>query len=319
MGFPPWPTRSPPRTRSDASTIASRELEMSNPSLKPVIVGVDGSSSAVHAVRWAATEADRRHARLRIVYADVLSLVYLPDLPGYPLPVPYIQAAQRQGKEWLRRAADVARSEVAELEVETEICVGQAGAVLVNQSHGAHMIVVGSRGLGGFTGLVVGSVAVALSAHGHCPVAVVRGPGTALPEAPVVVGVDGSPTGEAALTTGFECAARRGVALRAVHTWNSMETNGARWTEGEGWDVVQTDQERWLAEHLTGWNERFPDVEVHRYVSHDKPARALLQQAQQAQLVVVGTRGRGGFTGLLLGSTSQQLLQHASCPVIVAR
>lgn len=292
---------------------------MSNSSLEPVIVGVDGSSSAVHAVRWAATEAHRRHARLRIVYADVLSLVYLPDLPGYPLPVPYIQAAQRQGKEWLRRAADVAKSEVAELAVETEICVGQPGAVLVNQSHGAQMVVVGSRGLGGFTGLVVGSVAVALSAHGHCPVAVVRGPGTALPEAPVVVGVDASATNEAALTTAFECAAWRGAALRAVHTWNSMEADAARWTEGEGWDVAQTDQERWLAEHLAGWCEKFPDVEVHRYVSHDRPARALLQHAQQAQLVVVGARGRGGFTGLLLGSTSQQMLQHSPCPVIVAR
>ncbi|MEV4729957.1 universal stress protein [Saccharopolyspora sp. NPDC049426] len=292
---------------------------MSNPSLKPVVVGVDGSSSAVHAVRWAAAEAHRRNAGLRIVYADVLSLVYLPDLPGYPLPVPYIQAAQRQGKEWLHRAVDVARSEVAGLRVETEIHVGQAGAVLVDESRGAQLVVVGSRGLGGFTGLVVGSVAVALSAHGHCPVAVVRGPGTAVPEAPVVVGVDGSSAGEAALTTAFEYTSRRGVALRAVRTWNSLDAEAAWWSEGQGWDSVQTDQERWLAEQLAGWCEKFPDVEVHRYVSHDKPARALLQHAKHAQLVVVGARGRGGFTGLLLGSTSQQLLQHSPCPVIVAR
>ena len=292
---------------------------MSNTGLKPVIVGVDGSSSAVHAVRWAAAEAHRRNARLRIVYADVLSLVYLPDLPGYPLPVPYIQAAQRQGKEWLHRAADVAKSEAVGLRVETEIRVGQAGTVLVEESREAQLVVVGSRGLGGFTGLVVGSVAVALGAHGHCPVAVVRGPGTAVPEAPVVVGVDGSSTGEAALTTAFECAARRGVVLRAVRTWSSLDADAAWWSEGQGWDSAQTDQERWLAEQLVGWCEKFPDVEVHRYVSHDKPARALLQHAQHAQLVVVGARGRGGFTGLLLGSTSQQLLQHSPCPVIVAR
>lgn len=292
---------------------------MSNSSLKPVIVGVDGSSSAVHAVRWAAAEAHRRNARLRIAFADVLSLVYIPDLPGFPLPEPYINAAQRQGREWLHRAADIAKSEVADLVVETELHVGQASAVLIRLSQEAQLMVVGSRGLGGFTGLVAGSVAVALAAHGHCPVAMVRGPDAALPEAPVVVGVDGSAGNEAALTAGFECASGRGAVLRAVRTWNSIDTDTAWWTEGEGWDTAQTDQERSLAEQLAGWTEKFPDVEVERYVSHDKPTRALLQHARLAQLVVVGARGRGGFTGLLLGSTSQQLLQHSPCPVIVAR
>lgn len=292
---------------------------MSNPKLKPVVAGVDGSSSAVHAVRWAATEAHRRNTRLRIVFADVVSLVYVPDLPGYPLPEPYIKAAQRQGKEWLHRASDIARSEVADLVVDTEIHVGPAPSVLIDQSREAQLVVVGSRGLGGFTGLVAGSVAVALSAHGHCPVAMVRGPEIASPGAPVVVGVDGSSANEGALTTAFECASRRGVVLRAVRTWSSVDTDTPWWTEGEGWDTAQTDQERWLAEHLAGWNEKFPDVEAQRYVSHDKPARALLQHAGQAQLVVVGARGRGGFAGLLLGSTSQQVLQHSPCPVIVAR
>ncbi|RRO16868.1 universal stress protein [Saccharopolyspora rhizosphaerae] len=292
---------------------------MSDSSVKPVIVGIDGSASAVHAVRWAAAEAHRRNARLRIAYADVLSLVYIPDLPGYPLPEPYVKAAQQQGKEWLHRAADNARVEVEGLDVVTELHVGPASSVLIRLSQEAQLMVVGSRGLGGFTGLVAGSVAVALSAHGHCPVAMVRGPDTALPDAPVVVGVD-SPTGnESALTTAFESAASRGVVLRAVHTWNSLDTDAQWWADGQGWDTVQTDQERWLAERLAGWSEKYPDVEVERYVSHDKPAKALLQHAQVAQLVVVGARGRGGFTGLLLGSTSQQLLQNAPCPVVVAR
>ncbi|WP_425565137.1 universal stress protein [Saccharopolyspora taberi] len=290
---------------------------MSDAPPKPVVTGVDGSSAALHAVRWAAAEAQRRKAHLHLVFADVFSLVYLPELPTVPLPESYATAVQRQAKQWLRQAADVAAGQAPELVVETEIRTGQAGAVLVNQSRDAQLVVVGSRGLGGFTGVIVGSIAVALSAHGHCPVAVVRGPDTALPDAPVVVGVDGSSGSDRALTLAFEHALRRHVVLRVVHTWPSVN-NGKAWWGGDQ-DTAQTDEERWLAELMAGWSENFPDVEVQRFVAQDKPARALLQHARASQLVVVGARGRGGFTGLLLGSTSQQLLQHSPCPVIVAR
>ncbi|CAM01723.1 nucleotide-binding universal stress UspA family protein [Saccharopolyspora erythraea NRRL 2338] len=291
---------------------------MSNPGSKPVVAGVDGSSSAIHAVRWAAAEARRRNTYLRLVFADVFSMVFIPDMPAVALPEPYTTAVRRQAERWLEQAKDVAEAAMDGLAVRTEVHVGQAATVLIRQSLEAQLVVVGSRGLGALTGLIVGSVAVALSAHGHCPVAVIPGPETALPDAPAVVGVDGSSAGEKALTTAFESASRRGVVLRAVHTWHSVSGDKAWWTEGD-WETAQTDEERWLAEQLAGWCAKYPEVEVRRYVSYDRPARALLEHAQHAQIVVVGARGRGGFTGLLLGSTSQQLLHHSPCPVVVAR
>ncbi len=201
--------------------------------------------------------------------------------------------------------------------------MGTGGAipVLVAESRHAQLGVVGSSGLGGFTGLLVGSVAVALCAHGHCSVAVVRQPPTAGSDAPVVVGVDDSPDKDTVLKTAFAEAGMRGVALEAVHAWHTVGTEQAWYgfhSEGRG-AAIQSEEERILAETLAGWSEKCPDVEVRRIVAHNKPARVLLDHAQHAQLVVVGSRGRGAFTGLVLGSTSQQLVQHAPCPLIVAR
>lgn len=292
---------------------------MNSSTRKPVVVGVDGSAAAVHAVRWAAHEAHRRSTQIRIVYADVMSLVHLPDMPTQPLPVPFAKAAQRQGQEWLKRASEVAKSEIPDLVVDTEVQVGQPAAVLIGHSRDAQLVVVGSRGLGGFTGLMVGSVAIALSAQGHCPVAMVRGPESGSPAGPVVVGVDRSEANEAALTTAFECASQRNVPLHVVCAWNSVDTEVAWWKEGAGWDAVQIHEEQVLAEHLAGWVEKFPGLDVRSFVSHDKPGKLLLQHAGKAQLAVVGARGRGGFKGLLLGSVSQKVLQHSPCPVIVAR
>lgn len=289
---------------------------MSNPSVKPVVVGIDGSSSAVHAVRWAAAEARRRRTGLRVVFSDIASLVYLPELPMVPLPASYSDAVQRQARGWLEQARDVAAREASAVEVDTEIRIGSPASVLINESQTAQVVVVGSRGLGGFSGLIVGSVAVALSGHAHCPVAVVRGPEIAVADAPVVVGVDGSRGGETALACSFEAAAMRGVALWAVHTWYSLAGDDAWGPQQVG---GQADEERLLAELLAEWSEKYPDVDVRRLVSRDKPGRALLGHAKHAQLVVVGARGRGGFTGLVLGSTSQQLVHHSPCPVLIAR
>jgi nucleotide-binding universal stress UspA family protein len=285
---------------------------------KPVVAGVDGSSASVHAVRWAAVEAQHRDTSLRLVFADPFSLVYIPDLPTVPLPQSYAAAVQRQAEHWLQQAADEAGNAAPGLEIDTERHPGKPAEVLIQQSGHAQLIVVGSRGLGGFTGLLVGSTAVSLSAHSHCPVAVVHGASTAPPDAPVVVGVDDTTTSDVALTTAFEFAQRHRAPLRAVHAWYSVQADDM-WSAEEYWGSAQTDEERWLAEQLAGWNEKFPDVTVQRFVSRGRPAPALLEHARNAKLVVVGARGRGGFTGLLLGSTSQQLLHHSPCPVVVAR
>jgi nucleotide-binding universal stress UspA family protein len=186
------------------------------------------------------------------------------------------------------------------------------------------MVVLGSRGLGGFTGLLVGSTAVSLAAYGQCPVAVVRGRTLADPppgSGPVVVGVDGSPTSEGAIEVAFDEASFRGVGLVAVHTWSDVTVGSAFDIAAVSldWQAVETDEQRLLAERLAGWQEKYPDVRVHRVVTRDRPVRSLLAQAGNAQLLVVGSRGRGGFAGMVLGSTSQALLHHAPCPVLVVR
>ncbi|SEF82431.1 Nucleotide-binding universal stress protein, UspA family [Saccharopolyspora kobensis] len=295
---------------------------MSSSGVKPVVVGIDGSSSALDAACWAAVEAARRETWLRIVFADVFAQVYLPELPTIPLPETYSDAMARQARTWLDRAEQEARSAAPDVEVRTVSHTGGAAPVLIDESQRAQLVVVGSRGIGGFTGLIVGSVAVALCAHGHCPVAVVRqAPADVDPAAPAVVGVDDRDQQEPVLTAAFEAAAMRRVLLVAVHAWHEVGSQRA-WKDfnaaGQA-AAVHAEEERYLAEAMAGWADKYPDVAARRVVAHGQAARALLDHAEHAQLVVVGSRGRGGLSGLLLGSTSQQLVHHAPCSVLVVR
>ncbi len=283
---------------------------------QPIIVGVDGSSSAVHAARWAAAEADRRHLPLRLVHTFDIPVGYA---PGVVAPAAVRDGMRKQGWEWLREA-EHAVLEIAPA-VEPELIVHQGPVVpfLVEASRDAALVVLGTRGLGGFTGLLVGSTSVALAGRAHCPVVVVRGQDTA--DGDVVVGVDGTPAGEAAIAFAFEQASLQGRGLVAVHTWTDsvLEAALAGDTSMVDFNPLQRQAYELLAERLAGWQEKYPDVRVHREVVRDRPATALLRYAEGAALVVVGTRGRGGFRGLVLGSSSQHLLYHAPCPVAVVR
>ncbi|GAB3490086.1 universal stress protein [Amycolatopsis cihanbeyliensis] len=289
---------------------------------RPVLVGVDGSPSAEHAVRWAAREAARRGAPLRLLHA-----CYLPPTKPYvpvPLPRSYRDALTEQGHEYLAAADRVALRAAPDVRIRKDLRIGQAAEQLVRESASADLVVLGSRGLGGFSGLLVGSTAVELAAHGHCPVVVVRGRtlDTAPPEqGPVVVGVDGSPGSDAAVEFAFEAAASRGVPLVAVHTWNDIAL-GETWALaplGLDYQQITEDERRLLAERLAGWRAKYPDVELEQHTIKDRPVRGLLNEADGAQLIVVGSRGLGGFRGMLLGSTSQALLHHSTCPVAVVR
>ena len=171
------------------------------------------------------------------------------------------------------------------------------------------MIVVGSRGLGGFSGLLLGSVGVQLAAHAGCPVVVVRRDGRADgPEAGrVVVGVDGSHDADRAMRFAFEQASFRGVGLTAVHTyiWPDSTGPGDMLPLVYDEDDLRDDERRLLAESVAGWTDKFPDVDVRRSVVRGTAAGVLTHLSHGAELLVVGSRGRGGFTGLLLGSVSQ--------------
>lgn len=277
---------------------------------RPIVVGVDGSDSARDAALWAAAEAARRHVALRLVIA-----VHLPA-PGYPggagLTADFTEELRADAGHQLTTLRSAIQAAQPGLEVGVRVRVGVATPELIEESSDALLMVLGSRGLGGFPGALVGSTAVALVAHGHCPVAVIR-PGT--PDGPVVVGVDGSPASEAAVAVAFEEASLHGTDLVAVHTWQHYGSYPA----DIDWDVVRQHEQERLAERLAGWQEKYPDVAVRRVVSPDRPVHCLLGQADGARLLVVGSRGRGGFTGMLVGSTSQALVYHAPCPLLVVR
>lgn len=190
--------------------------------------------------------------------------------------------------------------------------------VLIDRSRRARLVAVGSRGLGAFRRGLLGSVSTAVTRHAHSPVAVVRAAADAVSASkPVLVGVDGSENSVPALELAFEEASRRKVGLIALHAWTDV--SAALDVSVSGWDAIRDSEDAVLAESLSGHTERYPDVEVSRILVQDRPVRALLEQSEGAQLVVVGSHGRGGFTGMLLGSTSSALVQAVECPIVVVR
>ncbi|MFZ2528844.1 MAG: universal stress protein [Rhodococcus sp. (in: high G+C Gram-positive bacteria)] len=295
---------------------------MSDP--KPIVVAVDGSDAAAAAVIWAARSAAARALPLHIV-----TVVHV---PSFYYSEPYLaQSFHQEMKDTARarldNAAVLARQtaeETGPLTVTTGHLEGKVAQTLVELSARATQLVLGSRGLGEVKGLLIGSVTLAVAAHSHAPVAVVRGrtlDGAPPAEGPVVVGVDGSESCEPAVEAAFEEAAARGATLVAVNVWSdvSVQPSLGAVPEDPQWSTIQTGEEVVLAERLAGFRERYPDVVVERVVARDRPVRVLSEYAETAQLLVVGTRGRGGFKGLLLGSTSNALIQTADCPVLVVR
>ncbi|MFJ8819404.1 universal stress protein [Amycolatopsis thermoflava] len=283
-----------------------------------IVVGVDGSDEADRALRWAAGTAARRHEPLHIVHG------FAPMAGFYGAGLPVL----REAYEAFVKAADdlLAAAERTAREAggpELTITAGklhEAGPVaLIEASRTARTVVLGCSGTGGFTGMMVGSTTVEVAAHARCPVVVVRGRDEAT--GPVVAGVDGSATSERALGTAFEEASWRSVPLVAVHVWADADIAGPPGTVPflVDWSEIEQDAQRLLAEQLSGWQEKYPDVVVERVVARDRPRHQLLSWSTRAQLVVVGSRGRGGFRGLLLGSTSQALIHHAQCPVMIVR
>lgn len=287
-----------------------------------IVVGVDGSPSAMNAAVWAAREAARRGDGVRLLYVYTvptgLDPVFAESGPKVR------EGVQQQAQTALDATRTQVEQEVPGVEVEAQSLEGQAAHVLANESRGARIVVVGSRGLGGFTGMLVGSVAVSLSAHAHCPVVVVRGPRHDDPpptDGPVVVGVDASEQTATALAYACDAAEQREVPLVAVHTWNDVISAEGPYAYPFPTDLTELEKagRTLLEDTLAPWRDRYPELEVREVLEPGRPVRTLLAQAEDAQLVVVGTRGHGGFTGMLLGSTSQALVIHAPCPVVVTR
>jgi nucleotide-binding universal stress UspA family protein len=285
---------------------------------RTVVVGVDGSDDALRAVRWAAVEARRWGLPLRLVNAVgwVADPEFEPATNGN-----FREAMLSRGHARLATAATLAREIEPDLVVEQQLTVGYQIEVLAAEARLARMLVIGDRGLGRFEELLVGSTAVGLAAHAACPVVVVRGREISAAESaslPVVVGTDGSPTSASALAFAYASAAERKVPLIAVHTWWDPLAEPAVASLLD-WTAIERNERARLDKQLASWSGRYPEVEVRCEVSRDRPARRLLQQCEHAQLVVVGSRGRGEFSSLFLGSVSHALLHRSACPVAVVR
>jgi nucleotide-binding universal stress UspA family protein len=276
------------------------------------------------AVRWAAREAAMRNVALTLVHVALPAPVGAVPVtwPAAPTPDVVLQRRDEEARNVIADAIAVLDDSVAEgvrPAFSDELLFGRPVPSLVDMSKDAQMVVVGSRGRSALRRGLLGSVSSGLIHHAHCPVAVVHDdvpPSSASAQAPVLLGVDGSSASELATAIAFDEACRRGVDLIVVHVWSDGDLPAAPDAE---WSDLESAAMSTLAESLAGWQERYPDVKVHRFIEFEHPARHLLDQSERAQLVVVGSHGRGGFAGMLLGSVSNAVAQAARVPVIVAR
>lgn len=282
-----------------------------------ILVGFDGSPDARAALEWAIREAVSRHLGLRVLYVE-------PDLSGWDAAAASMSGAPTlaatlpdDGSGILAEAVELA--EAAGCRVTSESVSGPTAGVLVERSQEARLVVIGSRGLGAVTSSVLGSTVSHVASHAHCPVVVVMSGG--VPDGPVVVGVDGSPESEELVGWAFDHASRHGLPLEVLHAYAIPVYPGVvpYVPPVEITKATSDFEHRVTQEVLAGWGEKYPDVPVTASVVHGRPGPALIEASARASLTVVGSHGRGAFLGMLLGSTSQQLLHHAQGSVVVLR
>ncbi|ORA60055.1 universal stress protein [Mycobacteroides franklinii] len=279
-----------------------------------IVVGVDGSSCSDAAVRWAAKESRMRNESLTVVSAFDIEQTHVYD---QQLRERIYQSRERHAQLILENAWRTAE-EAADgplSRAHGQVAFGHPVPTLVDAAQNARVLVVGSRGLHTLDRLRLGSTSTAVLHHARCPVAVIHDEAILDNHAPILLGVDGSPTSEKATAIAFDEASHRKVALIAVHAWHMPDF----FEPAFDLQATENQEKQTLAERLAGWQERYPDVKVDRRVVCDYPAPYLTAESTQSQLVVVGSHGRGGFAGMLLGSVSSTVAQATRVPVIVAR
>jgi len=288
----------------------------------PVVVGIDGSEEAKRAARYAAWEAQRRRVPVRLVHAHRPAAVWGPSV-GF---LDDGRAARQWIHDRLVEAEDVVDGAYPDLKVETTVVRAGAAAALVSESQAASLVVVATRAVGGVLGHLAGSVAAQVAAHSSAPVIVLRPAErdelAVGGDRPVLVGVDGSTESNHAIAFAVDEAVSRGCELHAVYVWNVIDIDDMKPIVPE--EYVEANErakaERLLAEAMAGWRERYPDMTLVERVIHDlEPVRAMVGVADDAGLIVVGSRGSGGFLNLRLGSTVDALIRCAPAPVAAVR
>lgn len=285
-----------------------------------IVVGVDGSPAAAVALRWAAREAVLRDASLMVVHAIAPSIPTRE--PGTPVPPGVAQWQKNRGGRIIDDALRIVHQggdDERPPSVDSELVFSGAVSGLVDLSKEAQLVVVGCGGCGGLRGRPLGSISSALIHHAQCPVALIHesDPLTAdRTDAPVLVGVDGSSSSELATAIAFDEASRRKVGLTVLQACSDAKF--LRFPDRQ-WPAMKAADEDSLAQRLERWRKQFPDVAVQPVVVPDEPARRLLQRSDSAQLVVVGSHGRGGYVGMLVGPVAAAVAQAARIPVIVVR
>jgi nucleotide-binding universal stress UspA family protein len=284
-----------------------------------IVVGVDDSPAAKAAVEWGARDAELRRIPLTLVHA------ISPNLTSWwnkPLPPGLAQWQKDHGRRLLDDAVKIVEKTCQHggpTTIHTEVLSSAAVPTMIDLSQDAEMVVTGSDGSDSWSNRLLGSVSSGLIRHAHCPVAITHAEEPLAPrrgQAPVLVGIDGSSESELATAIAFEEASRRNVGLIALHAWSDVDVSD--WPDVD-WPAAQSMSEQKLAERLAGWSEQYPDVNVHRIVVRDQPARQLVTHSAEAQLIVVGSRGRGGFGEMVVGSVSESVALLARTPVIVVR
>ena len=316
MDTRPSDTRPAGTRPTDTRPVETRPARSPRPvDARRIVVGVDGSPESERALAWAATEAARRGSELLVVHTYSWH-----ELETHtPVGAPFAEDIRRHAEALVAEAVTRAQRIAPGVTVRGQAQLGQAAHTLVKASTDGATVVVGNRGRGGVTSLLLGSVSQKVAVHAHGPVVIVRGRPD--PDGDIVVGVDGSPQSQHALQVAFEEAMIHDVGVVAVRAYSLLATTYAPYMVG----YYEDPHQRWesemavLRDDVATVAEKYPLVRVSHLAVEGHPGVVLAQRSADARLVVVGSRGHGGFTGLLLGSVGLHLIHHAQCPVLIAR
>ncbi|WP_199685829.1 universal stress protein [Antrihabitans sp. YC2-6] len=288
----------------------------------PIVAAVDGSWSAAQAALWAADLATRLHCTLEIVHA-------LPN-PGYYFgeaavagPAELAESGRQPANRIVTETAELVREHFPDIDVSGSVSTGPAAQALIERSKNARMCVLGPNGTEMFGTILLGSTAILVVNNAHCPVVICRQNVEMFDSVhrQIIVGVDGTPLSDDAVEHAFQLAAAFGLPLVAVHAWQADKIE-VHYPIAEARKSLATEESEaaaLLAECTAGWSDKYPDVVVTRISERGGAAQILLNRASSNDIVVVGSRGRNRLIGPLLGSTSQNLIYHAPCPVVVCR